>query len=491
MQLEQYQSRLEGLKADYEAGSHELDYTDNQVKRKKLEREQIARYKDMEQVAQQYDQCEKELKELAAQTGIRLPAQLQALAARHQLLIDILTPQVSSIKTQIETAYQAARPIDWPQMMPKTLKGMLADLENMPLDDQGYSPTVKFVALLAVDTQIQKKQQLCQELQEWAEEKTQDFSEVLEHIRQASIVRLSTDTEQQTHSYLMVVIERSKTADQQKESRYFVKAWFIIDGQTYQPGKKAGFDALTMPGALEDAENAFTVDEIQGLLKAFIDESGRKCLSQGHLLENLTIELFLPSDLLNHAVDRWVMEEIDDEFSMSEPIGFQHRLLVRSSERLRRNYFQKQGASWKNKWKQVRQRMQEQSPQEVVSNGFVSGDGMSVKVLFQQLSQPQMIGLKLVQGPLLIGKGSMFAALQSSATPIAVWLRQPLSSIDCIGTVDQLLCCCVYDLPERVKQHRQAAFPVEPDCHIGHHLALLWEDFDRLPPDLDYHMASA
>jgi hypothetical protein len=346
-----------------------------------------------------------------------------------------------------------------------------------------------------LDAQIQEKQQLCQDLHQWVG-KTHDFFELMEYARQAGNWspfqrNLSLDAEQQTPSHLMVVIERSETVDQQKEPRYFVKAWFMLEGQTYQAREAAEFEALAIPGTLEEAENAFTVAEIRGLLKAFLDESGRKCLSQGRLLENLTIELFLPSDLMNQAIDRWVMEDVDDEFFMSEPIGFQHCVLLRSSERLRPNYYLKRGASWKHKWQQVRQTMQERLLQGVVSNGFVSGDGVSAKVLFQQLSQPQMVGLKLAQGPISIGKESVFAALQASATPIAVWVRQPLSSIDCVGAVDQLLCCCLHDLPERVKQHRQEAFPVELDCHIGHHLSLLWEDFDRLPPDLDYHMASA
>ena len=489
MQFEQYQSRLEGLKAEYEAGSQELDYTDNQAKRKRLEREQNARYKEMEQVAQQYDQCATELRELAAQTGINLPAQLEALASTHQLLVDLLTPHLAIIKKPLEAAYRAACPTDWLREIPKTLKGMVIDLKDMPLDEQGYSPTFKFVAGLVMDTQIQKKhEQLCHDLQEWAEQNIQDFSEVLQHVQQSLIINASMDHEQPTHSYLMVVLERSGTTDQQKEPCYFVKAWFILDGQTDQPTAKAGFEALTIPGSLEDAENAFTFDEIEGLLRAFLDESSQKCLSQGRVLENLTIELFLPSELLNNAVDCWVID--DGENWMGEPIGFQHRIVVRSSDRLRDTYLKSHRAGlWRDKWNRVRQMIQARSDHAVLSNAFVSGDGVVAKRLFQQLSQPQMIGLKLAQESLSIGKESTFAALHSSATPIAIWLRQSLSSVDCIGAVDELLHCCIHEIPEQVRQNRQAAFPEECDCHIGHHLALLWEDFDRLPPDLDYQMA--
>jgi vWA-MoxR associated protein C-terminal domain/vWA-MoxR associated protein middle region (VMAP-M) 1/Effector-associated domain 9 len=487
MQFEKYKSRLEGLKADCEAGCDQLNYTDDQVKRRRLEREQTARFKEMEQVAKECDQCEEELKELAAKTDARLPENLGALVINHQLLIDILTPHLAVIKTQIETAYQVASPIDWLRDMPKTLKGILIDLEDMPLDGQGYAAIAKFVAGLVVDAEIPET--LRQSLQEWAEQHAQDFAAVLADVKQSFVGRSSPNIDRLNHSHLMVVVVRSGTAAKQMGDRYFVRAWFILDGDTYQPKKAAGFEVLTIPGTLEDAEKAFTWIEVEGLLKAFLAESGEKCLAQGQLLENLTIELFLPPALLNHRVDRWVMDG-DDEYSMSEPIGFQHRIVLRSSERLRKKYLKSHLAGlWRDKWKRVRQMIEARSDQAVVSNGFVAGDGVVAKKLLHQLSQPQMIGLKLAQEPLCIGRESTFAALHSSATPIAIWLREPLTTVDCPRAVDALLGGCIHEIPERVKQHRQAAFAEDRDCHIGHHLCLLWEDFDRLPPDLDYWMA--
>jgi hypothetical protein len=482
-QFEDCKKRLEGIEADYEAVSLKLEYTTDRADRNALERQLAAIAQDMERLAQHCDQLEAGLKAITESVGI--PIQSDGTADKFQPLIDILSPYEPTIRANRETAYHSVRPVDWLHPMSATLQGMLAELKDMQPDPMDCPAILKFVAYLIADVQV--PEMLSKQLQQWAEQN--NFATVLERIRQSLVVNSSPDNERQTHSYLMVVVERSETANQQKEARYFVKAWFILDGQTTLSRKATGFEPLIIPGALEDAEKSFTVDEIEGLLKAFLAQSCNKCLSQRRLPENLTIELFLPFDLLNHPVDQWVMEDLDDECSMSEPVGFQYPLLIRSSERLRRTYFSKRGATWKDKWKQVRQKMQMRSPEGEMLHGFVSGDGVSVKRLFQQLSQPQMIGLKLAQGPLSIGKESVFAALQSSATPIAVWVRQPISSIDCISAVDQLLGYDICDIPERVKQHRQAAFPVERDRHIGHHLSLLWEDFDRLPPDLDYQVA--
>ena len=482
------ENRFEGLKANYEALSKQISYTSNRAERNNLQAQLVEIDKEMDSVAPEIDRLKERNNKLAMTVRLILPEQPPSMTGQFQALIDILNPYEPAIAVNRETAYRSVCPVDWLRPMSGTLKGMLADLEDMQPDERSYPAVLKFVAYLIADAQV--PEMLSQRLQQWAEQNIhQDFATVLKHVRQSLVVRLSTGNEPQPHSYLMVVIKRNNTAKQQHEPRYFIEAWFLLNGRAAVPRNAVGFEPLTIPGALEDAEKSFTVAEMEGLLKAFLDESGRKCLSQGRLLENLTIELFLPSELLNHPVDRWVMEELDDEFSMSEPLGFQHPLLLRSSERLSPNYFMRRGSSWKDKWEEVRQEIQARSPQEGISNRFVSGDGIAAKILFHQLSQPQMIGLKLAQEPLSTGRESVFAALQASATPIAVWVRQPLSCLDCITAVNELLCCGIDDIPERVKQQRRDAFPVELDCHIGHHLALLWEDFDRLPPNLDYQVA--
>jgi vWA-MoxR associated protein C-terminal domain/vWA-MoxR associated protein middle region (VMAP-M) 1/Effector-associated domain 9 len=489
-QLEVYKKQLEALENDCEVISSRLSYSDP-VECNRLKRKQSDCFKEMEELVILCDKCEEGLAEIAIRTGDNWTERLEALAAVNQLLISLLNPHELEIKNQINNAYQFACPSDWPRREPETLKGKLAELEDMPLDESGYSPLLKFVAYLVVNKLMREEHRsLCRELQQWAEQRSQKFAEVLECV-QSSMGSPSSSSQRQTHSYLMVVIERSRTVDQRKEPRYFVKSWLILEGQSYQTGKATGAEVLSTPGASEDAENAFTVDEIQELLKAFLQESREKSRGQGRLLENLTVELFLPSDLLNHEINRW--EDTTDEFSLAEPIGYHHRLLIRSSDRLTSNYLLKRAVFWKDKWQQVRQREQDRLPQNAGLNNFVLGDNVSGKDLFYQLNQPQKIGLKLSQVPLsTIGKDSTFAALHSSGTPIAIWMRQSLASVDCAGAIDQLLSCCVHDIPDRVKQQRQEAFrEKEPDCHIGHHLALLWEDFDRLPPGYDPYRTSA
>ncbi|MBW4693487.1 MAG: hypothetical protein KME27_17215 [Lyngbya sp. HA4199-MV5] len=484
VRLKGLESRFEGLTADHEALSQQMRDTINLAERGRLNRQLLEIDKDLVQVAQAIDQLRERNNELTKTASVKLPEQLHSMASKLQALLDILIPYEFVITVNRETAYRGVCPPDWLRSMPVTLKGTLAELEDMQPDEMGYAAILKFVAYLIADAQVPAL--LSKQLNQWAEEQSQDFSQLLQWVRQQTLQTGQTaaiTSDRRTDSYLMVVIEQSNIADQQKKSCYFVKAWFILDRQDYQPKSGAGYYPLTIPGKLEDAEKAFTCDEIRALLRAFLDESSRECQRQNRSLRNLTIELFLPSDLLNHAVDGWIIDE-DDEFSVQEPIGFHHCIHLRSSDRLRPEYLLRRRGLWQAKWDSV-QRL----AQQLADSTFVAGDGVHYKKLFQALDQSDMVGLKIAQGPLSIGKESAFAVLQATATPLALWLRQPLAAVSYDVELNAVLGCCVHAIPEGVKQQRKEAFSEDLEAHIGHHLALLWEDVDRLPPDLNYQVA--
>lgn len=383
-------------------------------------------------------------------------------------LLNILVRYEASISDNLAVAYARACPAGWTRVIPKILSKKLSDLDDMPLDQKGYSPMLKFVAALVSDCQIsQLLPQVSQELREWAEKQTSEFPNMLERAKE-----VETANKESKNSYLMVVVDRSRSTNQQMGDRYTVKAWFIPDGKVYKKQSGIGAIPLTIPEGAE-VENTFTCAELQSLLPAFLDESGKQ-----HLLQNLTIELFLPAELLNEPVDRWVMDEDND---LSEPIGCQYHLVLRSSERLHPTYFSRKGGFWKSKWDEMPR------PGETFAiDRLILGDNANPNAISQQLKQSNIMGLKFAQEPLRVGENSTFAALQAAAAPVAIWLRQSLPDID---QIDDLLNCCPHGLSEVVKEQRSLAFSKDPDNHIGHHLALLWEDFDRLPPKPPLSMA--
>jgi vWA-MoxR associated protein C-terminal domain/Trypsin-like peptidase domain/vWA-MoxR associated protein middle region (VMAP-M) 1 len=384
-------------------------------------------------------------------------------------LLDILTPHTASIIDNLAVAYSKACPEGWPRAFPVTLPEKISELDDMQPDQKGYSPALKFVAALVSDCRTFP--QLSQDLQKWAEKQNSEFSNILEQARE-----VERANKKSKNSYLMMVVERSRATN---GDCYTVKAWIIPDGQVYKRQSVTGAIPLKIPGGIAEAENTFTCAELQSLLSAFLDESGKQ-----RPLKNLTIELFLPAELLHEPVDHWVM----DGSYLDEPIGAQYHLVIRSSERLHPRYCSRYGDLWENKWEEMPR------PGETLAiDRLILGDNANLNELSQQLKKPKIMGLKLFQEPLRVGEKSTFAALLAAAAPVAIWLRQPLPDIDQSTTIDDLLECCPHGLSEVVKEQRGQAFSSkdsrEPDSHIGEHLALLWEDFDRLPPDLDFFMA--
>jgi vWA-MoxR associated protein C-terminal domain len=121
-----------------------------------------------------------------------------------------------------------------------------------------------------------------------------------------------------------------------------------------------------------------------------------------------------------------------------------------------------------------------------VFSAFVLWDDDDLKKLFVELKKENTIGIKLQKIPIQTGKGSVFAVILSTATPVALWLRCHLP--ECNQQVDGLLRCCIEQLTKTVAEKRREALPKPEDSHIGHHISLLWEDPYRLPPSIDYSM---
>jgi hypothetical protein len=65
------------------------------------------------------------------------------------------------------------------------------------------------------------------------------------------------------------------------------------------------------------------------------------------------------------------------------------------------------------------------------------------------------------------------------ALPVALWSRDPQFQ----DTLEDVLDCCVRTLPERIRQARYGAHRAKNAAVLGHHLSLIWEDPNVMPPD--------
>jgi len=361
----------------------------------------------------------------------------------------------------VKKAYLACSPPDWPYPIPDTLEGILLQLNTMPPGKSKSTKTEQFLTYLVADSTL--SQSVSQNLKTWGEQNIQDFSQLLNEVQQTLGVK-STSGE----PYLMVVIRRSEqnsATNSNQGNRYFVDAWLITD--EYNQSGEIG-EQMSKP---ESFQETLTFDKIPELLKNFLAQSAKYSSSK------LTIEIFLPLDLINQSVDSW---EIDDELGVPVTLGSQYKIVIRSYERILPTYLYK--GFWQEKWK-----IAQQLTDIEVGKTLIPGDSNNLKRLFVELNKPDIIGLKLTTAPVQTGKGSVFALILKTAIPVAIWLRQNLAN-NCHEKMDGLLQCGIHQLPENVKMKRLDAILEPPDTHIGHHLSLLWENPDRLPPDIDYSM---
>ena len=363
-------------------------------------------------------------------------------------LINILT---SDPKILI-AAYHACLPLGWIRSAVTELPEILIDLQDIPPGEIGYESIFQFIARLIVDPGISSSTR--QQLEAWLKSKVPDIQKLLNRVKPQPKAE---------SFYLMIWL---KTAPQEV-NRYFIRAWFA--SETFeQTGIKWEKESLLLP-KLENL--TFTLTQIsQEILPLLLIECGENRCAQS----DLTIEFFLPHNLFNHQVDQWLIEE-----SLFLPIGVEYKVVIRSEERLSLPYLRKR-KEWEKKWLQLKELSSSPS-----SNLFVSGD-CHWRELYARLTdknKENILGCQITTVPHLSDQTNMFNAILQSAAPVAVWLRQNLD-INCQTVLNQVLNCQIAELPDAVQNCRTEAFKCNGEPHIGAHLALLWEDPHRLPPDI-------
>ena len=390
-----------------------------------------------------------EKKRTEARTAFMIPTEILANAIEALSLIEILSGTARSIEQPIKAAFKACCPKGWTGPMPESLAAIVVELQEMPPGDNPFSRILQFVARLATAVS-----EISQQLEDWVISQGYDWQTLLGQIQPAPAIS--------PMSYLFVKVEDTKP----KSDEYIVSALFAPE-QTADERWNWRCRQLTVPQPPSE-QTGFRLDEIPALLDDF--------LNQVDEFHELTIECFLPVDLLSHAVDTWEIQGL----GIPQPIGHEHKVMVRSVERLSPAYNRYRG-TWRKKWE-----MLQQNRSSIES--FISGDGCDPKTLLTQLKAETAIGLQLAQLPEKTQLKGIFAALLQSGIPTGLWARRDLTQCNSRSELDRILECCVMELPDQIAQARLAACDCDPDAHIGHHLSLLWEDPDRLPKVFQYEM---
>ena len=347
---------------------------------------------------------------------------------------------------QLQSIYLSCRPNTAPQIV-NNINEMLTEL-NRILPSQPYRPLIQFVVI------IQKNfSKLNQSLENWLSQYGNLFG-------YAEVPRLSTSTLNPTapnsnkSSTSSLLIEIKKL----NPNYIQVQAWFWSSQICRTIQEKEIIEVNN-----EQSELEHRYHKVAEKFTELIEKANRIMKKIGS--KSLRIELFVTTQLLqdNDCYIDWLKVE---KLGFFQEMCKQYNVVFRLAERLE-NQYQDLKEIWENKWRQV-----------TSNNSIILDYSQNIEC---QLNQAQIIGIKL---DTVSHYRDFFKLICLKALPIALWSRCDLKTSSCLDEINRILTNVKNNfrqLPQEIQNERNSA-PAGTE-HIGHHICLLWDDPERMPPD--------
>jgi hypothetical protein len=451
--LEFWKEKLNDLERDYEKVKSQLRNEQDGPTQNKLERQLEQIGQEMEAYEKQIQARKQELQENAASAALD---GLRKILQRPNAQLD-----------EIQQAYQAtvkARSFNG-RINIETIELLITELLRIPKGKSSFIALEEFAARL---TYFSKNDDLINSLQRWGEQHCKDWFALLGQIE---VQREEQNKNVQTALLIMISYSNEAATQSQDGEEYRVQVWLIDNVEQYKTDRQ-GYRTVGI-----DINSGFTGDEtyswkeIPEVLKNYFKVGN----VVGELSDDSEVHIFLPQQLLNCDADCWkLIKRIGNEL----PIGHDYQVFVRLYERLSRNYNPKM---WKKKWKQKKLLLQEQA-----SKGFKGCKDGDIEDLYYELTDEEnenVVGLKLIDAPNQDSSTSIFHLIFELGFPLALWGRSNLSASTNEAELNRVLEACILEkLPKTVRLERRKSRKEPLNCHIGHHLSLLWDDPELVPP---------
>jgi vWA-MoxR associated protein C-terminal domain/Effector-associated domain 10 len=295
-------------------------------------------------------------------------------------------------------------------------------------------------------------------------------NEPVDTTKDGSSSKSSFNQNEQIKSYLITTIVPD-------DDKFLLNAWLIIhdpfqDFSSFQLQDLTRFEPL-----LDENEEKAAISCNLAQIPAEFNKLLQKAVG---LLRRkkyyLTIEFFLPSSLMCIEIDRWKIKINDSDEIV---LGTKYPVRLRAVERLEPLYLDYNWNQWCENWEKVRISVKDK-PTEDLFEHLHELDSCCFDRLTYKLNDK--IGLKVTCTHDRSVRRKLFTSIRLSMTPIAVWIRSDIPTIDRATEIDKILTLQpLKDLCKSVRETRiQAHTQVEE--HLGLHLALLWENPYRLTP---------
>jgi hypothetical protein len=207
------------------------------------------------------------------------------------------------------------------------------------------------------------------------------------------------------------------------------------------------------------------------------------------MTHTLIVELFLPLDYLCEPIDRW---KIENDFGDLVRLGRDYSIVIRSYDRLTKPRLK---ANLAQSWTRMKGWLAQIDKADPVATQIYHAEEVDCSRLnaFTE-SLRKHLGVK-VTCPLPISpeqKTKVLKELLMSGVPFAAWMRcSECVRADATAGIDRFLTIGLLrsppDLLEQVRSQRAIAWDTHgtPEGRWARHLTVLWDDFDRIPSQLD------
>ncbi|MGD1701381.1 trypsin-like peptidase domain-containing protein [Dapis sp. BLCC M229] len=258
-----------------------------------------------------------------------------------------------------------------------------------------------------------------------------------------------------------------------QDEYFFLNAWLIIDDSVQNISK---FQSLLDSNEKQQGILCNST-QIPKEFNKFLKKALKYLRGKNY---SLTIEFFLPSNLMCEEVDRW---KISDPVAEEITLGIKYPIRLRSLERLNLDYLDSYLPQWYEYWDKVKDFLPHKPTLELFEH-LAEMESFNWKLL--KIKLEEKIGLKVTCAHSESMRKDLFRAILSATTPIAIWLRNDIPNLNQVNFIDEILTLQpLNNLCKAVKNMREEADAnAQIDKHLGYHLAVLWENPYRLTPDI-------
>jgi 3',5'-cyclic AMP phosphodiesterase CpdA len=373
----------------------------------------------------------------------------------------------------LKAAYLASAPAGWGHEFDghegdDLARRMLLRLHNALWQSDGTHPFLKLVRhLVEIANDPCSPPELLElygGLSRWFDQASAALGMEMER-REALKARVQEDRRRLDALELHLILSIARSA--RARERFIVHAWRALVSSASTTWAHEDLLPLEPPGG----EGPHSLAELPGLVMELLAQLHAELL---HVKGNLTLSLFVPVELLDHAADRW---EVDLGLE-SSLLGAEYKVLVRSWERAYSAGCARIVPKWRDRWERLRM-----APERAVCQygpEHVSGDGAQLE---GPAEDPACAVLRFVPDS-TEGVSPILRRLLSQGIPVAIWPREAPRDE---GRLRHFLDALSSKNPLRLWREEVWAFRREARAsgqeHPGSHLTLLWDDPNKLPPD--------